>query len=88
MESVDHTRFRCVVEDNGIGREAAIQFRSQEVTRENHQSLGIGITRERLELLNRSGHPGHSIEITDMKDKSGNPLGTKVEIYFPVRTKS
>lgn len=88
VESVDHTRFRCVVEDNGIGREAAIQFRSQEVTRENHQSLGIGITRERLELLNRSGHPGHSIEITDMKDKSGNPLGTKVEIYFPVRTKS
>lgn len=78
----------CTILDNGIGREAAIALRAGEPEREHHQSLGIGITCERLELLNRSGHPGHRVEITDLKDPAGKALGTKVELFFPVRRKS
>lgn len=77
----------CTIQDDGIGRKAAIALRSKEPHRESHQSLGIGITAERLELLNRSGHPGHKLEIQDLADAEGHPLGTKVALYFPVRRK-
>ncbi|MBP6183330.1 MAG: histidine kinase [Saprospiraceae bacterium] len=78
----------CTVKDDGIGREAAIAFRADEPQRENHQSLGIGITKERLELLNRSGFPGHRLEVVDLYDNQHIPCGTKVELYFPVRRKT
>jgi two-component system, LytTR family, sensor kinase len=87
IDLVNEELLCCTIEDDGIGREAAIAIRSGEPHRENHQSLGIGITCERLELLNRSGHPGHRVEITDLKDKAGKALGTKVELFFPVRRK-
>ncbi len=78
----------CTVKDDGIGRQAAIAYRADDPQRENHQSLGIGITKERLELLNRSGFPGHRLEVVDLHDDNGNPSGTKVELYFPVRRKA
>lgn len=81
-------RICCTVRDDGIGREAAIAFRSMEPQRESHQSLGIGITMERLEMLNQSGHPGHALVVDDLTDDHGAPAGTLVRLFFPVRTKS
>lgn len=80
-------RICCTVRDDGIGREAAIALRAQEPQRESHQSLGIGITMERLEMLNQSGHPGHALVVNDLTDESGEPAGTLVRLFFPVRLK-
>jgi two-component system, LytTR family, sensor kinase len=77
----------CTIKDNGIGRKAAIDIRAEDPTRKEHTSMGMQITSDRLELLNRSGFPGHRVVITDMEDEDGSPLGTKVDLYFPVRRK-
>lgn len=77
----------CSISDNGIGREAAMALRADDPHRENHQSMGMSITLERLELLNRSGFPGHHLDIQDLKNEDGQPAGTRVLLYFPIRRK-
>ena len=79
---------RCAIQDDGIGREEAIRVQAKNPLRDQHKSLGIGITRERLELLNRGGFDGHRLEILDLKDENGSAIGTRVELYFPSRRKT
>ncbi len=78
---------RCSVQDDGIGREEAIKLQAKNPMRDQHKSLGIGITRERLELLNRGEQSGHRLEIIDLKGSDHTALGTRVELYFPSRRK-
>lgn len=82
-EKTDH--FICIVEDNGIGREAAkeIQKRKQKT----HKSLGASITERRLELFNSTYAEKNKIIFTDLM-KNGVPSGTKVEIKIPKFTKN
>jgi two-component system LytT family sensor kinase len=78
---------RCTILDNGIGRIAAVALRKADPLRQEHQSLGMAITAERIELLNRSGFEGHHMVVTDLHDDVGSPIGTKVELWFPARRK-
>jgi tetratricopeptide (TPR) repeat protein len=74
----------CTIEDNGIGREAA---RERNHKREkNHNSLGTQITKSRLDLVNELYGTSLKIVYTDLKNESGNPAGTKVEIHIPIMT--
>ncbi len=69
---------RCIVEDNGIGREKAIEIRQQSgITR---KPRGMLITQERLEILNKQSRKNYSVQITDLKDERGEAAGTRVEI--------
>lgn len=68
---------RFEVEDNGVGRAAAMKLRQQQLIK--HNSMGIHITEERLKLMNQ-GH--HSFEIEDLMDANG-PCGTRVSIEVP-----
>jgi ligand-binding sensor domain-containing protein len=61
--------------DNGIGRKAAAQLPQ----RPDKQSMGLAITRERLQNYSHAS----SIEIIDLLDNNGNPEGTKVIIHLP-----
>jgi tetratricopeptide (TPR) repeat protein len=73
----------CTIEDNGIGREAAKE-RNQKKEGSNHNSLGTQITKSRLDLVNELyGTSLHTI-YTDLKDESGEPAGTRVEIHIPI----
>jgi len=67
----------CVVEDNGIGRAAAKERKSQQEAQ--HKSVALAVTRERLELLNQ--HPG-DLKRLEIKDviKEGLVSGTRVVI--------
>ncbi|MBI2418124.1 MAG: histidine kinase [Ignavibacteriales bacterium] len=76
--------FECIIEDNGIGREA-----SKEINRKkqpDHQSLGIKITQSRLNLVNTLYGKSMRIEYTDLKAADGTPAGTKVIIHIPMMT--
>ena len=66
------------IEDNGIGREAAMKLRKQHFS--SHVSMGINITEERLKLINQSHHT--AFEIEDMMD-GDKPRGTRVRIGIP-----
>ncbi len=42
----------------------------------------MGITRERLEMLNEDINEGFSVKIVDLYDEKGNATGTKVELLI------
>jgi tetratricopeptide (TPR) repeat protein len=70
----------CLIEDNGIGREKALELSRKSVYPK--KSLGLKITEERLKLLNNKFHQ-QLVRITDLKDTVGKALGTRVEVFIP-----
>ena len=72
----------CVVQDNGVGREAARQLRSKSALR--RKSMGMQITQDRIGLLNQLYGTEASVRIIDLKDELGNALGTRVELVIPI----
>lgn len=76
-------KIRCIIEDNGIGRD-----KSEMIKREmgfNRKSRGLMITKERLDLLSRQEKDKFSVKISDLKDRSGDPKGTRVELVILFR---
>jgi ligand-binding sensor domain-containing protein len=68
----------CTIEDNGIGREKAMQIKEESgIVR---KSRGMLITRERLEILNKQNTEKFAVKVVDLKDGEGRPAGTRVEI--------
>jgi len=74
----------CTVEDNGIGREKALEINRQKNI--NHKSLGTNITESRLRLVNELYGKKMKVVYTDLVDSNGDPAGTKVEINIPIIT--
>ncbi|MFL5745099.1 MAG: two-component regulator propeller domain-containing protein [Niastella sp.] len=72
----------CILEDNGIGRKAAMQYKS--VSPINYQSKGLSLTADRIEMYNREHALKIRMWIDDLEDNFHNSLGTRVTIYFPV----
>jgi len=72
----------CSIEDNGIGREAAKE-RNQK-RENNHNSLGTQIAKSRLDLVNELYGTSLQTVYTDLKNESGEPTGTRVEIHIPI----
>ena len=73
---------KCIIEDNGIGRE-----KSQKLNKNNrtHKSKGTFITNERLSLLNQTQQKkGYKVEIIDLYDEHNLASGTRVEIFIPL----
>jgi two-component sensor histidine kinase len=74
----------CTIEDNGIGRDAARDRRTEREC--NHNSLGTKIVTSRLDLVNSLYGSCLKTTYTDLKDTEGKPAGTKVEMQIPVMT--
>lgn len=70
------------IEDNGIGREKAkiLKKGHQQI----HQSFGISITRERLEMMKQTLNKAAGFKIIDLFDKANQAQGTRVEIVYEV----
>jgi ligand-binding sensor domain-containing protein len=73
----------CSIVDNGIGRERSRSIR-QLSKQKDHKSLGMKITNDRLELINRLNGSNLSMSITDLYNETGDPDGTRVDIFIPV----
>lgn len=71
----------CMIEDNGVGREKSQELREEMPGKT--QSIGIGITEERLKLLTRE-RVRDLIKIVDLKDNFDTATGTRVEIRIPL----
>ena len=71
----------CVVEDNGVGRKLAAQYKS--INPIEYQSKGMSLTADRLELINRNIKNKIEVRIDDMEFDNGAPAGTRVTISFP-----
>ncbi len=69
-----------MIEDNGIGREKAKQNNRKRSLKEG--SVGLQITKERLESLSMLSNRQNYFEIEDLYDKNKQPNGTLVTLYF------
>jgi LytS/YehU family sensor histidine kinase len=72
----------CTLEDNGVGRKAAMQHKS--ITPINYQSKGLSLTADRITMFNKEHEHKINMQIDDLEDDFHNSLGTRVTINFPV----
>ncbi len=72
----------CLIEDNGIGRDAAMQIRSKSASK--RKSYGMKITSDRLAMLNKLAGADASVNIFDLKNDDGSAAGTRVELKIPL----
>ncbi len=81
----DDETIKCIIEDNGIGREMAMLIQQKGGYHEKHRSMGTAITQKRLEVLKSSFNNSNlSVKIIDLKDENGQASGTKVELMIPI----
>ena len=72
----------CTIEDNGIGRDAAMEKKKS--SDYNHNSLGTQIVASRLDLVNALYGTSLKTIYTDLKNNAGESEGTRVEIQIPI----
>lgn len=71
--------FRCVIDDNGIGRKQSYAIKQKSAHAKLHKSKGLQIAKDRIDLLERQGK--HAlVNIIDKYDAFGNATGTSVVI--------
>jgi tetratricopeptide (TPR) repeat protein len=70
------SQLTCIIEDNGVGREAAAQINKSRSSL--HESFSTSANAKRLELLNQTRDEKIGVTYDDMPD------GTKVTIVIPV----
>jgi hypothetical protein len=75
-------RLLCVIEDNGIGREAARKLNHSQPA--EHISRGTTVTDTRLRLLNHDTQEKVSVVTIDLFDEAHQSAGTRVEITIPI----
>jgi LytS/YehU family sensor histidine kinase len=73
----DGDRVLFIVEDDGIGREAARQLRERNFPK--HTSMGTVLTEERLRLINELNNV--SLGIDDLVHPNGTAAGTRISIW-------
>jgi ligand-binding sensor domain-containing protein len=71
----------CIIDDDGIGRAKSAAFKEGN---QYHLSVGLSITRERLELINHFSQRNLNVQIIDKYDEHNQPSGTRVEIFLPL----
>jgi streptogramin lyase len=74
-------RIACVIDDDGVGRNKAAEMKSLSSTK--YKSMGMGITRDRIEIMNKMDALGITIDVIDKTDASGKPAGTSVIVNIP-----
>ncbi len=74
----------CVIEDDGIGREAALRNKQARVNK--HLSMASKNTHERIALLRKFGYERSRLTIEDLYDPHGSACGTRVVVELPLKT--
>lgn len=70
------------IEDNGIGRKESAKIKANKVI--NRKSIGINLTKERLENFVKDFHNNFSLTYKDLVDTNNNALGTKLTLQIPL----
>ncbi len=78
----DRQMLKCVIADNGIGRQRAAQIREKSF--KSYKSRGMQIVEERQKILNYIEGSEIEIQIIDLKNMDGEAIGTRVEICIPL----
>jgi hypothetical protein len=69
-----------VVEDNGVGRKAAMEWNIHNIR--DHNSFGSVLSVKRVEALNATMHTNIRLDIEDLFHANGEAAGTRVSLLF------
>ncbi len=81
--SVDENHLICTIIDNGVGIETSKKLKEQSVS--VHKSMALEIIEKRLKMIENSTSKPSTLKIEELKDFSGNALGTKVTLLLPIQ---
>ncbi len=73
----------CTISDNGIGRSNAAMIKDS--LSEKTKSMGLNITKNRIDLINEKTEQQQNFIIHDLIDETGKPEGTKVVLKIKCR---
>lgn len=76
--SIENQILKCIVDDNGIGRKEAMEIKATKDI--NRKSIGLEVTNNRIEILNKHNKMFAQVNIIDKFDHESNAVGTRVEI--------
>jgi ligand-binding sensor domain-containing protein len=75
-------QIQCIIEDNGIGRLKASEFRGKQS--DHKKSVGMQITSDRIALINRIYQIDTQVHVVDLMDEHGTATGTRVIVNIPL----
>lgn len=81
--SKEGNHIKCIIEDNGVGRAKAREFQGQQGRR--HDSKGLLIIEEQLEILKQARSGNYEYRIIDLFDEHEDPAGTRVEVTLSLQ---
>lgn len=76
-------RLQVRIEDDGIGRDKALELRSKQILQK--KSYGMRITENRIAVINHTQNTNATCEIIDLKDDAGKAAGTRVVLDIPLK---
>jgi len=74
---------QCTIEDNGIGRDKAMEIKKRKEGLRK-KSLGMKITKNRIDLTNHLYNIDTKVNIVDLKNSNGEGVGTRIVIEIPL----
>ena len=75
-------RDHWTIEDNGIGRDAALALKSKSAHK--HKSFGMNITSDRLANLSQGDGAKAQVKVLDLVSPEGEAMGTRVELTIGI----
>jgi len=81
--SKEGTVLKCVIDDNGIGRKRAKEIKERKMLL--HQSMGMNVTQDRIDILNKQNNNLLTKVIIIDKEQIGTSTGTIVEITINIK---
>ena len=56
FKRINEEVFQCSIRDNGIGRKKSFALKEQQSKAKRHESKGLKISKDRLDVLERQGY--------------------------------
>lgn len=78
--TLESDHLRCIIEDNGVGREQAASNKPLE-----HVSFGMNINRQRIDAINRMYDITIEVEIVDKQSSYADAGGTLIVLLIPLK---
>ena len=82
----DNGSCKILIEDNGVGRQKAFELKSKSVIK--YKSLGMGITKSRIELNNKMSDMGIEVSVDDLINNGAMDKGTRVSLLLNLNSKT
>lgn len=81
--AIENDKLICTITDDGIGFTKSKQLKENSVT--VHKSMALEITRKRLEVIQAVTSKASHVEIKELTDANGEPIGTRIILHLPIQ---